>query len=569
MGFLRRLGLVACAIGSLASAGCSVKSTVVATSSSAANVSHFYITVTGFSLNTSATARLTDGGWVQVTLKAPVTIDLVDPSRALPTLVTGAGVPAGTYRQVLLSLLGRGDTLAASATALNLSYNNQTTYIDSSGASQTVPVEFGTAEPAILVPAALVLSGGSSALTSSSASSEPSAITIDTWFDTTRYLHFLTYGNQSAALYSGPAQAYDGSAVGGISGTLDLSALPATVRPGNQGIIATAEQLAADGTRQQAIGNATVQADGTFLIYPLPVVSGGTNNYDLVVHGPGMQTIVVLSVPVKAGAASAATSVSSTALTAVPESSFTVNMPSIKTSAAGLITAGNSTSVYTLPSSSEVDFYETLPSSSAPYLIECAAMDPYTSTFDANWVLTNAPLSVGTYNAGGTITFTNTTPAEGSGRYRVATAAPLFAPGNLDTRVGPPLAGSLTQLLSPSAPLPVSGSTTTSLLTIQISQGTAGAFNTGTLVISHGGVVIQAVDLTAAFAAAGSSGTFQVYVPGLPSGTASSPYLPAQYDVLARVWNSARPASTLTFAALSRQLDLSSIVPTGAVIALP
>ena len=82
-------------------------------------------------------------------------------------------------------------------------------------------------------------------------------------------------------------------------------------------------------------------------------------------------------------------------------------------------------------------------------------------------------------------------------------------------------------------------------------------------------MVVDTVDLTAAFAAAGPSANFSVGVVGLPAGTAAAPYLAAQYDVVARVWNSRAPATTLTFASLSTPLDLSSQVPTGVLLALP
>ena len=570
MTFPRRLTLALLVLVGTATAGCSVKTTINTTSSSPANYSHVYVTVSGFAFNKSATARATDPGWVTVTLKTPVTVDLLDPDRALPTLVTDAVIPGGTYLQMQLQLIGSSAALATSATALGLGYNDEVTYTDSAGASHTVTLEFGTTSPTLLLPTSVVFGSGSAAVTSGS--SEPTSLTLTTWFDMTRYLHVLNYGSQSSALYSGPVSAYDVTTVGGIKGSLDLSALGSAVQGGRQGIVATAEQLSADGTRRIDVGNATVQSDGSFLIYPLPVASGsGGTSYDVVLHGSAMEPMVVLSVPVSAGGTDKATELSGSALTAVPSATYSVNTGVVTTTPAGVVTTSGSSAFTTLPASASVDFYQTLPISSAPYLMESAALNPLTRQFDADWALPNSNVLVGTYNGGGSVAFSERTPIEGTGSYLLATRAPLRGAGPLDTRVSAP-GRAQTVTVYPSPPLPASGSligVANGALQVQLSQATAGHYNTGTLIVSHGGVVIQNVDLTAAFAQAGASGTLAVYVIGLPTGTAAQPYLPAQYDVVARVWNSATPSTSLTFASLTNTLDLSAQIPFGAVITLP
>jgi Domain of unknown function (DUF4382) len=565
MAYLRRLLLPAVLVATGLAAGCSVKTTVEATSSTAPNVADFYVTVTGLAFNASATARAGDPGWVQVTLTDPVTVDLVDPSRALPTLVSAASMPGGTYRQMRLFLAGRDAALTPSATALGLKYNTQATYTDALGATYTVPVEFAVPSPSLALATNLVLAPGAGALTSSD-SSQPTEVTLDTVFDAIRHLHFVSYGTQSAGLYSGPATAYDATTVGGIRGTVDLSGVGSGVRSGAQGIVATAEQLSADGSRQVAVGSAAVQSDGSFLIYPLPAGSAATQ-YDVVVHGPGIEPMIVRSVPVVTGLPGAATTVSTTALVPVLAPTYPVNTGSITTSAAGLVTTAGSSSNYTLPAGAEVDFYQTLWFSSAPYLIDSAALNPFTRQFDADWTLSAGNVDVGTYNAGGAITFTSRAPVQGQGGYLVATRAPLRAAGLLDTRVVAPQRAQTVTIL-PSPPLTASGSIR-GLLPVSLSQATAGRYDTGLLVVSSGGVIVDTVDLTAAFAAAAPGATFAVGVVGLPIGTPAAPYLPAQYDVVARVWNSRSPASTLTFASLSTTLDLSAQVPTGVVLALP
>ncbi len=566
MGYLRRCLLPAVLATGLLGAGCSVKTTVEATSSTPANVADFYVTVTGLAFHPSATARASDAGWVQVTLTQPMTVDLVDPGRARPTLVAAANMPGGTYRQMRLVMAGRDDALASSATALGLTYNAQATYTDALGATYTVPVEFAVPSPSLSVATNLVLAPGSGALTSSGTTNQPTEVTLDTWFDALRHLHFVSYGTQRAGLYSAPVAAYDATTVGGIKGTVSLATLAAGVRTGAQGIVATAEQLAADGSRQVALGSATVQPDGSFLIYPLPAGSASTQ-YDVVIHGPGIEPIVMRAVPVVAGVPSTATIVSSAALVPVVAPTYQVNTGSISTSAAGVVTTAGSSSNYTLPAAADVDFYQTLWFSSAPYLIDSAALNPFTRQFDADWVLSAGDVQVGSYNAGGAIAFTSRSPVQGQGGYLLASRAPLRDPGLLDTRIVAPLRGQTLTVL-PSPPLTASGSTR-GILPVTLSQATAGRYDTGLLVVSRGGVIVDTVDLTAAFAAAGPGGRFTVGVIGLPVGTPSAPYLAAQYDIVARVWSSRAPATTLTFASLSTTLDLSSQVPTGVVLALP
>ena len=565
MGYSRHRLLPAVLTLGLLLAGCSVKTTVGATSSTAPNVADFYVTVTGLAFHPSATARATDAGWVQVTLTDPMTVDLVDPARALPALVSAATMPGGTYRQMRLVMAGRDDALATSATALGLKYNAQATYTDALGATYTVPVEFAVPSPSLAVATSLVLAPGTGALTSSG-TSQPTEVTLDTWFDAIRHLHFVSFGTQSAGLYSAPVTASDATTVGGIKGTVSLTTVAAGVRGGSQGIVATAEQLSADGSRQVAIGSAAVQPDGTFLIYPLPV-SSGTTQYDVVIHGPGIEPLVVRTVPVVAGVPSAATVLSSTALVPVAAPTYRVNTGAIATSATGFVTTAGSSSNYTLPAAADVDFYQTLWFSSAPYLMDTAALNPFTRQFDADWTLSAGDVQVGSYNAGGAIAFTSRAPVQGQGGYLLATRAPLRAAGLLDTRIVAPQRGQTLTVL-PSPPLVASGSTRV-ILPVTVSQATAGRYNTGLLVVSSGGVIVDTVDLTAAFAAAAPGTNFSVGVVGLPAGTPAAPYLAAQYDVVARVWNSRAPATTLTFASLSKALDLSSQVPTGVLLALP
>ena len=249
----------------IAVAGCSVKTNVVGTSTTSPAVSHLYVTVSGLSLNTSATAKPADATWLQVTLKAPVTVDLYDPARALvAALVSDATVPAGTYAQMRLALVANSAGIASSASALGLSSNNVVVYTTAAGTSATVPVEYATQTPSLLLtlPVSIGFKGSTSstASTSTSATDASTAVAqLDVQFDALRHLHYVTqtYGSSASQLFAwldAPATTLDSTLAGGITGTLDLSALSASALASSQGIIATAEQTSAAARARPAGG---------------------------------------------------------------------------------------------------------------------------------------------------------------------------------------------------------------------------------------------------------------------------------------------------------------------------
>lgn len=559
---LRRAG--ACLLV-LALGACSVKTTVQATATTPAAVTHWYVTASAVWLNASATARSTDTTWLKIALKTPLTVDLYDPSHSLlPAVLSEASIPAGTYAQLQLVLIPNSTTLATSASALGLTYNDEVVYPGASG-ELTVPVEFPTQTPTLAVAADIVLKGKpttSSITTSGSATTALATVTIG--IDALRRLHFLTqtYANgtkQTFALCSARLIAADTGTSGAITGTVDVSAISSASLRSSQGLIATAETLSSDGTRHVAVASATVQVSGTtgtFTLYPLPVASTGSTTYDIVIHGPGVQTTLIQSVPAKAGAVTAATSVQSSAIALVAAGGYQVTMPGVTTSASGALSFDSGYSGTTpLPAGADVEFYATVASASAaPYLIESAAVNPLTrrlSATDASdltvtasptLVLANADVRLGTYNAGNAISLASTKPLEGTGAYRVAGGALLHADGALGgaaALVQPQPAAATAIVLYPVAPVSASG--LAQPLVVSLTPGSY-RYNAGTLLVSSGGVVVEAIDLGAALAASGNGATtFSVRVPGLPVGSATAPYLPALYDLEVRAWHSAYP----------------------------
>src|SRR5205807_2349342 len=63
----------------------------------------------------------------------------------------------------------------------------------------------------------------------------------------------------------------------------------------------------AGGTRHVVVGRAPVHADGRFLPNPLATRSSSPTEYDLVIHGPGIATIIIKAVQVTLASSSAAT----------------------------------------------------------------------------------------------------------------------------------------------------------------------------------------------------------------------------------------------------------------------
>ena len=58
-----------------------------------------------------------------------------------------------------------------------------------------------------------------------------------------------------------------------------------------------AEGLSSDGTRHVVAATTRVGTDGTFILYPLSTASGAASTYDIVIHGPEIQTVIIKAVP--------------------------------------------------------------------------------------------------------------------------------------------------------------------------------------------------------------------------------------------------------------------------------
>jgi Domain of unknown function (DUF4382) len=322
-------------------AACSAKSDVSLTGNTPSQYSHVWITVQEVDFNGSATAGPNDGGWLKFPLSAPVTVDLVAQNGGNLADITGnLRLTPSTYKQVRLIPMDATSPLTTSAQNSGALYNSEADYVDSSGTTHQLPLEMLSPVVGLGIATSLKVPFGSvgaalGGLSSSSSSntapeftpSTPTAGTFASSADTTAttgtglgigstgstsnqtpnsYVVFFdgttdlvpfNYATgASGILFSQHGTAYDLSQSAGISGQLTLTNIT-TSTSGLPAIQVSAEQLSADGSRYEVVSTTTVGADGTFQLYPLSADTNGVY-YDVVIHGPGIATIIIKNIQV-------------------------------------------------------------------------------------------------------------------------------------------------------------------------------------------------------------------------------------------------------------------------------
>jgi len=392
----------------------------------------------------------------------------------------------------------------------------------------------------------------SSGLGSSAATSY---VAVD--FDAARDLVPYTVSGHSGFVLVPHLYAYNLSAVGTIAGQVDVSGLSTTT---TGGIEVTAET--SNGTENLIVASAPLQSDGSFVLYPLPCTStstttattatsssssssagysctSATQDYDLVIHGPSIQTVIIQAVPVTAGTPSSSSSIA-LGVTLTAATSYTVNL-----------------SAAASPPGSWIGFYQTIPnSSSAPYLIYAYPVDPFTGEFDTAQSLSSASIEYGSYASGGAVSLTTAPPAEGASTYSIGASAPIYGNGPLSTTVAPASSGSTATVTFTAAaiPLPSTGESVSGTVSVT----TPGKYDQGELLLTQGGTLVGVASLNAYLGAAKSSATFFASLPG---GASTSVYYAEVW-----VWNSSNPAGTFSRQPLSTPIDLSTGNATGLAV---
>jgi len=572
-------------------AGCSTRTDVSVTGNTPAQYTHVWITAQEVWFNTSSIAGPDDGGWIKFPLSPPATVDLVTEAGGnLGSLVTGLKLAPGSYSQVRLIPVDATAPLTSSAQTAGARYNAEADYVDSVGTTSMthqLPLELLNPDQGIGIPGTLrvpvgnigaALTGattttgttttGTTTTTPTTPTTTATTTSFAITFDGARDLTPFTYAGASspnAILLSSHAGAYDLSQVGGIQGQLTLTNLTGiSSAAGLPDIQASAQSLSADGTRHVVVSRTPVHADGSFLLYPLATSSSSPAEYDLVIHGPGIATIIIKAVQVTLASSTGAATTTSTG-TAANATLNTVSVGTLIPRAAGSYTANVGTaSGAALPAGAQVAFYQTLATAGeVPYLIEASPIDPFNQVLANARVLANAQalstgtLDSGTYStSGASVTLVSAAPVEGAGRYRVAASAPSFTDGVLTTTVSAPPAGTTTPVVVTVPALTLAPGASPGSISASVTQATAGKYDQGELLVTHDGRLVATTPLDAALAQ-GAGATLTVN--GVPAGTSA-----ALYYAVVRVWNSSDAPATLRRQSYPTVIDLRGST-TGAV----
>ena len=574
-------------------AGCSTRTDVSVTGNTPAQYSHVWITAQEVWFNTSAIAGPDDGGWVRFPLSTAVTVDLVAESGGnLGSLFTGLKLAPGTYSQVRLIPVDATAALTSSAHTAGALYNTEADYVDSAGATHQLPLELLNPDKGIGIQGTLkvpvgnvgaALAGTSTNTTGTTIAATTSNTTTPTTtptatptttttttsfaitFDGARDLTPFTYAaatTPNGILLSSHASAFDLSEVGGIQGQLTLTNLTGiSSTAGLPAIEVSAQSLSADGTRHVVVNRTPVRADGSFLLYPLATSSSTPAEYDLVIHGPGIATIIIKTVQVTL-ASHASTATTTTTSTEAAANATTINPVSVGTvipRAATAYTANPApASGAALPAGAQVAFYQTLATAGeVPYVIEASPIDPFNQVLASAQALSRGTIDSGTYSSSGaSVTLVGAAPAEGAGGYLVAASAPSFTDGTLTTTVSAPSVGTTTPVAVTVPALTLAPGVTSGSISTSVTQATAGKYDHGELLVTHNGALVATTPVDAALVQ-GAGAT--ITVNGLPAGTSA-----ALYYVAVRAWNSRDATGTLQRQSYPTAIDLRGSA-TGAV----
>ena len=580
--------------------GCSSRSNVSATGNVPSQYSHVYVTAQAVWFNSSATAGPDDSGWVKFPLSSPATVDLVaDSSGNFGSLITDLKLKPGSYSQVRLIPVDSSAPLTLSAQTIGARYNAEVDYIDSSNTTQQLPLELLNPDRGIGIQTSLsvplgnigaalggVTTTGTSTTGTTGTTTTPATTTTTPTtrgtsstatranftlsIDGARDLTAFTYAGPGAAqipavLLSSHASAYDLSAAGGIQGTLTLTNLTnISSASGLPDIQVSAELLSADGSRHFVVASTPVNSDGTFTLYPLAANSSNIVDYDLVIHGHGIATIIIKSVQIPptrsatigtpTGTTTSSTTTSTTSSTTTSSAITPTNLVSVGTLIPRAVTSSYSTNIVApagpaLPAGAQAAFYQTLPTSGeVPYVIGASPIDPFNQNLANVQLLSADTVDSGTYvSSGATVTVVSSAPQEKAGTYQVAATAPLYADGMLGIKVSAPTSGTIAPSVTV-AGLSLASGSTSGTLAATVSPASRSKYSNGVLLVTHDGQLVASAALDSVI---GLGGTVQVS--GIPGGTAAS-----LYYLTVRAWNSSDPAAIFTRQWYSTPVDLRS-----------
>jgi hypothetical protein len=508
-------------------AGCDARTNVAVTGTAPESAAHLWVTVEEVWFATAAdTAPEADTGWTREKLSNPVVLDLaaID-SGKLVSLVTNVSIPAGEYRQIYLKLADSSDRLLDAADKAGLDYNAQ---IDVKGGSGTVaarPLELPVPRAGLAIPVELTFED------SSGSGSDGSTVNLALTLDAARDVLTYEYGNETGYVLSPLVRVDDAEKAGSIAGTVDTSALPA----GHATVYASAQLKDDAGDRYELVQRRPVAADGSFTLYPLPAPKSGEKLYDVVIGGADVDSVIVRDVPVTAGS-----------------EPTTVQATPIALATARTVYANVDEQVPALPAGTRVEFLQTLPGNGERARVMAdTALDPITRGLPGGtFGLPAGAIRVGTYAAGGTIAFSATTPAEGTGGFLVGSSG-AYRASELATRSAD-VSGSKGRPTVVDVPFPAvasggrSGTLSVNLL------ATPGRYDNGFVTVMAGTELVETVEVGTLLDRGGGL----ILIDGLPAGASLAPTTGIAYRVAVRAWSSRNAANTLTWSAATRSVNL-------------
>jgi len=522
-------------------------------------IDHLWVTVTGLAMHADATRVFGDGdpGWIVQTLSTPVTVDLADVSTtngSAVSLFKQSVSTLGSFAQLRL-LVAPSDpasTLASSASAKGLQFNDQVQYTDAAGV-HVVPLELPDAQAGLRVLTPFSLSSDTTTPLAIEWNANSLVRRADVGPDDRFTLRNELQGyNQQLLTTLGDG--VPGSFLDSISGQLDTTnfCTGASHVGCIHDVVASATSVSSDGRFHAEVRSVSVSATGAFLLYPLP----SDPAYDVVIHGGNMRTMIVHNVIVDPTGLLRAfpTALGSPATPMVPVLDTTERS----------VTLANAL----VPTGSRVFFGQTVAGSGGgdadiPYTIATGATDPASGLLVQPVTLPGGPLQYASFDPakdgnGATPTFATVTPVEGIGAWSV------WSQGTLATTTSPMTtlaAGASTATVADPAPR---GGLANGKLTVTLSGSPSNGADHAELIVSDDGGIVAVVDVSSQIASHG--GTTDISV---PTGESADAPAAAVYSVALRTWAAASEASTVRWSRAGAPTNMSATSTASVSLVLP
>jgi len=522
-------------------------------------IDHLWVTVTGLAMHADATRVFGDGdpGWIVQTLSTPVTVDLADTSSADGSAVSLFKQSVSTFGsfaqlRLLVAPSDPASTLASSASARGLQFNDQVQYTDATGV-HAVPLEVPDLQAGLRVLTPFNLSADTTTPLAiewnANALVRRAAVGAGYRFTLRNELH--GYNQQLLTAFG---DGLDGTFLDSISGQLDTTHLCTGASHVGciHDVVASATSISSDGRFHTEVRSVNVSATGAFLLYPLP----SDPAYDVVIHGGNMQTMIVHNVIVDP------TGVLRPFPTALG-SPATPMVPVLDTTERA-VTPANAL----VPPASRVFFGQTVAGSGSggadiPYTIATGATDPANGQLLQAVTLPGGPLHYASFDAakdgnGAAPTFATVTPTEGAGAWTVWSQGTLATTTSAMTTLA---AGASTATVAD--PVPRAGFAT-GRLTVTLSGTASNGADRAELIVSNDGGIVTVVDVSSQIASHG--GTTDISV---PTGESADAPAAAVYGVALRTWAAGSESTTVRWTRAGAPTNMSATTTASVSLVLP